>query len=143
MKKDIARVEFTLYGDEWPVEAFTEEIGIEPARCYKKGDAFKNGFSRFETVWSIQTGDMKLRYEADEDRKLFEMLIDQLRPHAGLINKYREKYQLNAAFFTHYSFYWAQTPGMRIESEVIAFAYEIGAYIDVYIDKVIDPDPLL
>lgn len=37
MKKDIVRVEFTLYGDDWPVEAFTEEIGIKPTRCYKKG----------------------------------------------------------------------------------------------------------
>lgn len=138
MKKDIVRVEFTLYGDDWPVEAFTEEIGIKPTTCYKKGDTYKPDFSRFETVWSIQTEDMKIRYKEEEDREFFETIIRQLRPHIPLINKYRAKYQLEAKFFALYSFYWAQTPGMRVEPEVITFAHEIGAYIDVYIDKVID-----
>ena len=31
-------VEFSMYGDEFPIDYVTKELGIEPTETYKKGD---------------------------------------------------------------------------------------------------------
>ncbi|WP_431028955.1 DUF4279 domain-containing protein [Lysinibacillus sp. LZ02] len=141
MEKDTAYIRFTLVADEWPVDEFTQKIGIQPTESYKLGDKYMRGYyerARFETVWELKTERMKINYEIGEDKAFFEKIMNQLRPHIELINEYKHQYKLTPLFFAHYSFYWAQTPGMRIEPEVIEFAHQIGAYIDVYIDK--DPE---
>jgi hypothetical protein len=136
-------IRFSIVADVWPIEAFTTEIGINPTEAYKIGDNYIRGTSqskRFETVWSLESGEMKLEYKDNEDRELFESLIAPLRPHIKLINEYKEKYQLTCIFFVHYNFYNAQTPGMRLDPSIIAFAHSIGAIIDIYIDNETDRD---
>ncbi|WP_332647039.1 DUF4279 domain-containing protein [Lysinibacillus sp. 54212] len=136
--RDCASIRFSIVAEEWPIDKFIKEIGITPTESYKKGDAYSRGvrkLSRFETVWSLHTGDVFLRYEEDEDKKIFDSIIVPLQPKINVINEYRKKYNLTCIFFVHYNFYDAQTPGMRIDPSVIAFANSIGAIIDVYIDN--------
>ncbi|WP_056832003.1 DUF4279 domain-containing protein [Psychrobacillus sp. FJAT-21963] len=146
MEKDCAFIRFSLVADEWPIDAFTTEIGILPTEAYKIGDDYIIGTrqrKRFETVWSLESGEMKLHFEEDMDKDLFESLIAPLRTHIKLINAYKEKYQLTCIFFVHYNFYNAQTPGMRLDPTIIAFAHSIGAIIDIYIDNETDWEDLL
>jgi hypothetical protein len=143
LERDCVFIRFSIVADVWPIEAFTTEIGINPTEAYKIGDNYIRGTSqskRFETVWSLESGEMKLEYKDNEDRELFESLIAPLRPHIKLINEYKEKYQLTCIFFVHYIFYNAQTPGMRLDPSIIAFAHSIGAIIDIYIDNETDWD---
>ena len=143
LERDCVFIRFSIVADVWPIEAFTTEIGINPTEAYKIGDNYIRGTSqskRFETVWSLESGEMKLEYKDNEDRELFESLITPLRPHIKLINEYKEKYQLTCIFFVHYNFYNAQTPGMRLDPSIIAFAHSIGAIIDIYIDNETDRD---
>ena len=143
LERDCVFIRFSIVADVWPIEAFTTEIGINPTEAYKIGDNYIRGTSqskRFETVWSLESGEMKLEYKDNEDRELFESLITPLRPHIKLINEYKEKYQLTCIFFVHYIFYNAQTPGMRLDPSIIAFAHSIGAIIDIYIDNETDWD---
>lgn len=143
MLKDSVQIRFSLVADEWPIDEFTEKIGITPTELYKIGDTFIRGsreMKRFETVWSLKSSEMKIAYEEDEDKYFFESIIAPLRPHIELINKYKEKYQLTPIFFANYWFYWAQTPGVRLHPEIITFAHQIGAIIDVYINKIEEED---
>lgn len=142
LKADYVFIRFSLVADEWPIEAFTTEIGIIPTEAFKIGDNYIRGTrqrKRFETVWSLESGEMKLDYEENMDSE-FEFLIAPLGPHIKLINEYKEKYQLTCIFFVHYNFYNAQTPGMRLDPSVIAFAHSIGATIDIFIDNETDWD---
>ncbi|MEK5481803.1 DUF4279 domain-containing protein [Viridibacillus sp. FSL R5-0888] len=142
MERDCVFIRFSIVADVWPIEAFTNEIGINPTEAYKIGDSYIRGTrqsKRFETVWSLESGEMKLHYEVNMDSE-FESLIAPLRPHIKLINEYKEKYQLTCIFFVHYNFYNAQTPGMRLDPSIIAFAHSIGAIIDIYIDNETDWD---
>ena len=88
-----------------------------------------------ETSFAYKTGDVFLRYEDNEDEKLFESLIESLQSKVELINEYRKKYNLTCIFFIHYKFLDAQTPGMRLHPSVISFANNVEAIIDVYIDN--------
>lgn len=144
MLKDSVQIRFSLVADEWPIDEFTEKIGITPTELYKIGDTFIRGsreMKRFETVWSLKSSEMKIAYEEKEDKYFFEPIIAPLRPHIELINKYKEKYQRTPIFFANYWFYWAQTPGVRLHPEIITFAHQIDAIIDVYINKIEEEDP--
>lgn len=138
MNKDTAFIQFSIVADEWPIDKFTEELGIKPTEEYKKGDSYIRGkrkSTRFETVWEIDTGMVELLYDDDEDKQIFESLIAPLKSKIELINNYRKQYHLTCIFFVHYIFYDAQTPGMRLDPSVISFANNIEAIIDVYIDN--------
>lgn len=53
MNKDTAFIQFSIVADEWPIDRFTEELGIKPTEAYKKGDPYIRGkrkSTRFETV---------------------------------------------------------------------------------------------
>lgn len=138
--RDQAYIRFLIGVDDevWPIDKFTEEIGITPTEAYKTGDVFKRGdrnLTRYATCWSIATGDVFLRYADNEDEKIFESLIEPLQSKVELINEYRKKYNLTCIFFIHYKFFDAQTPGMRLHPSVISFANSVEAIIDVYIDN--------
>ena len=142
LKADCVFIRFSLVADEWPIEAFTTEIGLTPTEAFKIEDNYIRGTrqrKRFETVWSLEFGEMKLDYEENMDSE-FEFLIAPLIPHIKLINEYKEKYQLTCIFSVHYNFQNAQTPGMRLDPSVIAFAHSIGATIDIFIDNETDWD---
>lgn len=100
LERDCVFIRFSIVADVWPIEAFTNEIGINPTEAYKIGDSYIRGTrqsKRFETVWSLESGEMKLHYEVNMDSE-FESLIAPLRPHIKLINEYKEKYQLTCIF---------------------------------------------
>lgn len=143
MEKEVVSIRFSLVADEWPIDKFTEEIGIVPTEAYKIGDKFIRGTreqKHFETVWQLESGNMKINYSEDEDKDFFESVIYPLQPHIKLINLYKEKYRLTPIFFAHYRFYWAQTPGVRLHPEIITFSHQIGAIMDIYIDNIIDTE---
>lgn len=105
------------------------------------GDKYIRGTreaKRFETVWTLESKNMNINYVEDEDKVFFESVIKPLRSHIQLINEYKEKYNLTPIFFAHYRFFWAQTPGVRLHPDIITFAHQIGAILDIYIDKIID-----
>lgn len=63
LKADCVFIRFSLVADEWPIEAFTTEIGLTPTEAFKIGDNYIRGTrqrKRFETVWSLESGEMKM-----------------------------------------------------------------------------------
>ena len=135
--RDVAYIRFSIVAEEWPIDQFTRQLGVIPTQAYKKGDSFIRGKrkqTRFETVWTIEKEFYK-RYEDHEDSNQIESLIEPLKSKIELINNYKKAYDLTCIFFIHHIFYDTQTPGIRLEPNILSFANSIGAIIDVYIDN--------
>lgn len=49
---------FILYGEDFPLEEFTKEIGITPTDAYRKGDEYRRGKNKHisgVTAWLLET----------------------------------------------------------------------------------------
>lgn len=80
LEADYVFIRFSLVADEWPIEEFTTEIGISPTEAFKIGDNYICGTrqsKRFETVWSLETGEMELDNEQNRDSE-FEFLTSKV-----------------------------------------------------------------
>lgn len=120
-------VYFSLFADEFDPDEVTKIIGIEPSKTRIKGDPIPR-----HTFWIYSTGKIK-----DEVVDVYEMsssLIAKLAPLAEKIIKAKKKFGLESVLevvLTVTPDYSKSTPAIGFESEVIAFAYKVGATIDI------------
>lgn len=124
---------FILYGDSFPLDEFTKEIGLNPTESYRQGEEFirgKNKHIRYETAWKLGT-DYIL---TDHPEALINQIVDSLFNSAEIINKYKEMYNLECYIMTVIYFNSYQTQGLGINHRLIEFAHKIGAEyeFDIY-----------
>lgn len=126
-------VYFTLYGDYFPLEEFTKEIGINPTNAYKQGEEFiigKHKLVRDETAWRLETDAIL----TDFPQEPINQIIDSLFDSAAIIKKYKERFNLKCHIMTVIYFNSYQTRGLVINHRLIEFAHKVGAeyQFDIY-----------
>ncbi|XKH49497.1 DUF4279 domain-containing protein [Chryseomicrobium palamuruense] len=124
---------FTLYGDDFPLEEFTEEMGISPTEAYRQGEEFIRGktkHTRFETAWDLSIDDV----HTNHPEEVIETLVAKLHNSVDIINSYKEKYELKCKLVGVITFKTAQTQGLIISPKLIEFANRVGApfEFDIY-----------
>lgn len=124
---------FTLYGDDFPLEEFTEEMGISPTEAYRKGEEYRRGKTKhihFETAWDLRIDDVY----TDHPEEVIETLVANLHNSVDIINSYKESYKLQCKIVAVINFRTAQTQGLIITPKLVEFANKVGApfEFDIY-----------
>lgn len=124
---------FVIYGDDFPLEEFTEAMGISPTEAHRQGEEFIRGktkHTRFETAWELGSDYV----DTDHPEEVIETLVAKLHNSVDIINSYKEKYELKCKLVGVITFKTAQTRGLIISPELAGFANKIGApfEFDIY-----------
>lgn len=124
---------FTLYGEDFPLEEFTEEMGISPTKAYRQGEEYIRGTTKhthFETAWDLGIDYML----TDHPEEVIEALVDKLHNSVDTINSYKESYKLQCKLVAVINFKTAQTQGLLISPKLVEFANKVGApfEFDIY-----------
>lgn len=124
---------FTLYGEDFPLEEFTEALGISPTKAYRQGEEYIRGTTKhtyFETSW-----DLGIDYvHTDHPEEVIETLVAKLHNSVDIINSYKESYKLKCKIVAVINFKTAQTQGLIITPKLVEFANKVGApfEFDIY-----------
>lgn len=124
---------FTLYGEDFPLEEFTEAIGISPTKAHRLGDEYirrETKRKHFETVWHLGIDYVY----TDHPEEVIEMLVAKLHNSVDTINSYKERYKLECKLVAVINFKTAQTRGLLISPKLVEFANKVGApfEFDIY-----------
>lgn len=130
------RAYFTLFGEDFPLEEFTREIGIIPKEAYRKGEVFIRGKTkhvRFETAWEYGV-DYKL---TDYPEEQIHNIVNTLYNSIEIIKKYVDNYNLKCKLVTVVCFNCQQTRGLVMNKKAIAFANQLNGEFefDIYHDN--------
>lgn len=137
MDKTQVMVEFSLYGDEFPIDSVTKKLEIEPTETYKKGDLIERPFNpkvistkthyRIETVWSLSTG-----YQESYDvKEQMDQILGQLKSKSATINHLKTENNLECVFSIVIIMENGSTPGLHLDIQQIEFANSIKAEFDI------------
>lgn len=130
------RAYFTLFGEDFPLEEFTREIGIIPTEAYRKGEECIRGKTkhiRFETAWEYGL-DYKMTSHPEEQ---IHTIINTLYNSIEIIKKYKDNYNLKCKLVTVICFNRQQTRELVMNNKVIEFANQVNGEFefDIYNDN--------
>ena len=139
MGKHRARIYFCIFGDDFPLDDLTNDLGIAPTERYKQGEEVTRGKivrRRLETAWFLDSDYQDANYFEVQIKKI----IEPLRKNEHIINAYKKQYDLQCKIFMVLYFGEFQTPGLYLDSELIEFAHNVGAEfdIDIYNENIND-----
>ncbi|CEG27160.1 DUF4279 domain-containing protein [Bacillus sp. B-jedd] len=137
MEKTQVMVNFSPYGDSFPLEHVTESLGINPTQTYKMGDLIVRPYNpnvittkpiyRKETVWDLSTG-----YQESWDVKnQMDQILEPLKDKAPIINQLKAEYNLECKLFIVIIVENGKTPAFYLNNEQIEFANSIKAEFDI------------
>ncbi len=132
MEKTQVMVYFSMFADEFPLDAVTKQLGIEPTESYKKGDIIKKispteNHVRSYTRWKLSTG-----YQESLDvGGQMDMIIDQIGDKSAVINDLKRQFGLDCRFTIVIIMNNGYTPGLYLDQSIIAFANSINADFDI------------
>jgi hypothetical protein len=123
-----SNLEFVAEGNSFDVDAFTEELGVQPTQICRKGEMIRNTGKRYKcTTW---------RYSIDyaeftELRELLCKMVETFQPYVPVLVEWKEKY--------HLEYFISVVPYVGDEEEIsfdlnqtfLAFASQIGLYFDI------------
>ncbi|MEK4386194.1 DUF4279 domain-containing protein [Solibacillus sp. FSL W7-1464] len=118
-----------LAADDFPLEAVTERLGVEPTNTWKVGDEVRRNRSlkRFYTCWKYQVGPVQ---SLDVDDVL-NQLYDVFNPKVDVINELMQQYDLNVKIVLVIEMENGQTPGLVISPAFSRFTSSLDALIDI------------
>ena len=132
MEQTQVMVYFSMFADEFPLDAVTKQLGIEPTESYKKGDIIKKispteNYVRSYTRWKLSTG-----YQESLDvGEQMDMIIDQIGDKSAIINDLKKQFGLDCRFTIVIIMNNGYTPGLYLDQSIIAFANSINADFDI------------
>lgn len=132
MEKTQVMVYFSMFADEFPLDAVTKQLDIEPTASYKKGDIIKKispteNHVRSYTCWKLSTG-----YQETLDvSEQMNTIIDQIGDKSSIINDLKRKFGLECRFTIVIIMNNGYTPGLYLDQSIIAFANSISADFDM------------
>ena len=132
MEKTQVMVYFSMFADEFPLDAVTKQLGIEPTESYKKGDIIKKispteNHVRSYTRWKLSTG-----YQESLDvGGQMDMIINQIGDKSAVINDLKKQFGLDCRFTIVIIMNNGYTPGLYLNQSIIAFANSINADFDI------------
>lgn len=130
LSKDYATAYFSIWGENFPVEVFTKEVGINPTEFYYKGDEYIRGET--VSVRPVSTWDFySISQDTLDGAEQIDYVINTLSSSVEVINRFKKQYNLQCQFFIvlHVSEY--QTSGLHLDYKHIQFAEAIGASFDI------------
>ena len=132
MEQTQVMVYFSMFANEFPLDAVTKQLGIEPTESYKKGDIIKKispteNHVRSYTCWKLSTG-----YQESLDvGEQMDMIIDQIGDKSAIINDLKRQFELDCRFTIVIKMNNGYTPGLYLDQSIIAFANSINADFDM------------
>lgn len=130
-------VEFSLIGDEFPIDNVTEILEITPTKTYKKGDVNNRPYNsnvistkkifRKETVWEIST-DYQESVDVSEQ---LDQVIKLLKNKETKINRLKADYDIMCLFSIVIKMENGYSPAFHLNNEQIEFANRIKAEFDI------------
>lgn len=132
MEKTQVMVYFSMFADEFPLDAVTKQLDIEPTESYKKGDIIKKispteNQVRAYTCWKLSTG-----YQESLDvGEQMDMIIDLIGDKSAIINNLKRQFGLECRFTIVIIMHNGYTPGLYLDQSIIAFANSINADFDI------------
>ena len=130
MKKTQVMVYFSMFADEFPLDAVTKQLDIEPTESYKKGDIIKKispieNHVRAYTCWKLSAG-----YQESLVGEQMDMIIDQIGDKSAIINELKRQFGLECRFTIVIIMNNGYSPGLYLDKSIIAFANSINADFD-------------
>lgn len=140
MQKTNAKVYFSLFGEEFPIETVSNALGLNPTHSHIKGEEIKRKSNhnvtytrplyRKETTWELGT-----EYEETTDlNEQISQVIEEFQNKEETINELCKTYKLECLFMIVLVINDGFTPATYINKEFINIANQIGAEIhfDIY-----------
>ncbi|WKA56663.1 DUF4279 domain-containing protein [Planococcus shixiaomingii] len=130
--KSEVMVRFSLFGDEFPIDFVTEQLGIEPTATYKKGEILAKadkGFRtryRKESCWELSSG-YQTSFDAGEQ---MNQVLEPLKSKTALINNLKAQFNLDCKIFVVIVIKNGDTPALGPDLAQVEFAYLVGAEFD-------------
>lgn len=125
-------VYFELYGEDFPLEMVSGQLGVTPTESYKKGDIIRKiseteNHTRSCSSWQLGTG-----YQESLDvGELMEQVIGQIRDKASIINELKREFGLQCRFTIVIQMNDGYTPAFHLDIPVIEFANSVKADVDI------------
>ena len=113
--------------DDFPVEAVTEILGVQPTTILRKGERINDVHTRSFTSWQYKS---EILETLDVDDVLLPIL-HVFQDKTDLINRLKEELNLNVQIELVITMIDGYTPGLVISPEFSRFASAINAFIDI------------
>ncbi|MTH55343.1 DUF4279 domain-containing protein [Bacillus mangrovi] len=130
MEKTQVMVNFSLYGDVFPLDYVTDKLGLQPTHSYNKGDLIPNystALYKKETSWDLETG-----YEESLNTEIqLQRILKSLLNKSSSIIELKNMYSLDCKFSIVIIVEEGETPAFYLSKEFIKFASLIEAEIDI------------
>ncbi len=132
MEKTQVMVYFSLFADEFSLDAVTKQLDIVPTESYKKGDIIKKispteNHVRGYTRWKLSTGYQESLDVGDQ----LNLIINQIGGKASIINDLKRRFGLECRFTIVIIMNNGYTPGLYLDESLIAFVNSINADFDI------------
>jgi len=130
MKNTNIKVYISIFWDTFNIEELTKILWITPTESYYKWDKsliFKTAPIRKETCWEYST----LSIETYELDKVFIIIVNTFKKKIDLINKFVKENNLFVKLFIVPIIENWITPTLYFNREIIDFAYNLNAEIDI------------
>jgi len=143
LEKTNAKVYFSIFGDNFPIDTITNSLNLEPTHSHKKGEIINRKTNpivksssvlyRKDTAWQIGT-------EYEETLDLEEQIIKvikQLENKEEVITDLCRRFNLECYFMIVIVINEGHTPAISINKEFIRLANSIGA--EIHFDTYANP----
>jgi predicted transcriptional regulator len=129
MNKTQVKVYFSLFGEEFPIDEVSERLSTTPTVSYKKGDSISANSSlrRKETSWEYGTD---YQYSLDVNEQ-FMQVMNRMRDKCSIINELQAEFGLASIICIVIRMENGQAPALYLEKDILTFASNIGAEIEV------------
>ncbi|QPA56947.1 DUF4279 domain-containing protein [Lysinibacillus sphaericus] len=126
---------FCVFGDNFPLNEFTQKIAITPTETRTKGALYTIGKTQHESYTSSWTYEIDYQRTSDPTLQINE-LIDIFTNKVNIINHFKKKYKLQCKIAVILVF--PETSGLFINQKLIKFAYDTNSEydIDIYRDEI-------
>lgn len=129
MNETQVKVYFSLFGDDFPINEVTRRLEITPTECYKEGDSISANSSlhRKETSWDYGT-DYQNSLDVNEQ---LQQVMNPLRDKCSNIYELQAEFGLASKIYIVIRMVNEQAPALYLEKDILTFALNIGAEIEV------------
>lgn len=109
----------------------TNVLGIQPIRCWKKGDKRRNDTEYLFSSWDAEKSDIG---RLDVEAQVLDT-IKNLKNKISILNDIKEQYDVNYVIMVVQSIYGDESPLIGFNEDIIEFCYLTGTTInfDTYI----------
>ena len=129
--------------DDFPLDVFTERLGVQPTKTWKVGERVKPNDPKNQKLRSYTAWHFEIETKESLDTEdVLRPLLEVFQSKTETINQLKEELILDVSLELVINIYDGYTPGLVIFPEFSKFAAEINACLDVdmYVSSFNEPD---